>query len=93
MIDLTAGLRGAVRKYWLAQDIIRSLAEDEITGVEFAEGNLRHPVVSWQSGAKVYVRPIPACASRSSPAARYCGQSTRCPCRSTRRWQSLPPRR
>lgn len=55
MIDLGAKVRGAVRKYWLAQDLIRSLAQDEIVGCQFDGDNLHRIVVQWKSGAKVYV--------------------------------------
>jgi len=55
MIDRLGMVRGAVRKYWLAHELIRSLAQDEIAGCEFAEGDIHRPVVTWQGGAKVYV--------------------------------------
>jgi hypothetical protein len=55
MIDLTALGRGAVRKYWLAQDFIASVARDEIAGVEFAGGDIHRLIVNWQSGARVRV--------------------------------------
>ncbi|MCX7015011.1 MAG: hypothetical protein NTW86_21070 [Candidatus Sumerlaeota bacterium] len=55
MIDRNSGLRGAARKYWLAQDLIRSLALDEITNVEFEGGDFHRVMVSWKSGARVFV--------------------------------------
>lgn len=55
MIDLGARVRGAVRKYWLAQDLIRSLAQDEIAGCQFDDGDLHRIRVEWKSGAKVLV--------------------------------------
>jgi len=55
MIDRGAFGRGAVRKYWLAQDFIRSIATDTIENVEFAAGNIHRQIISWKSGAKVYV--------------------------------------
>jgi len=55
MIDLGAKVRGAVRKYWLAQDLIRSLAQDEIVDCQFDGGDLHRVTVVWKSGAKVYV--------------------------------------
>lgn len=55
MIDRPAGLRGAVRKYWLAQAIARSLADDEIVRVQQPEGNIHRVAVEWKSGAKVWV--------------------------------------
>jgi len=55
MIDRGALGRGAVRKYWLAQGLIRSLATDRIARVEYAGGDIHRQIVTWQSGAKVYV--------------------------------------
>jgi len=55
MIDLNGLGRGAVRKYWLAQDFIESIARDEIASVEYAGGDIRRLVVTWKSGARVYV--------------------------------------
>lgn len=55
MTDLAAGVRGSVRKYWLAQDFIRSLAADEIAGVDFEPGNMHRLTVRWASGATVRV--------------------------------------
>lgn len=70
MMDLHGMVRGAVRKYWLAQDFIESVALDEIQGVEiFTAG--REPMtapaigagseaphrlrVRWNSGAEAWV--------------------------------------
>lgn len=55
MIDRPGLVGGAVRKYWLAQDVIRSLARYEIASVEFADGDLHRQTVTWKSGARVYV--------------------------------------
>jgi hypothetical protein len=55
MVDLPSGLPGAVRKYWLAQEFIESIAFDEISGMEFADGNIHHLIIRWKSGAVVYV--------------------------------------
>lgn len=55
MIDRGAFGKGAVRKYWLAQDFIRSIATDTIENVEFGEGDIHRQSVTWKSGAKVYV--------------------------------------
>jgi hypothetical protein len=55
MIDRRAFGRGAVRKYWLAQDFIRSIALDEIENIEFARGDIHKQIVTWKSGARVYV--------------------------------------
>ena len=55
MTDLSSLGRGAVRKHWLAQEFIESIARDEIARVEFAEGNFHRLIVSWKSGARVWV--------------------------------------
>jgi hypothetical protein len=55
MIDRGAFGRGAVRKYWLAQDFVRSIAVDEIENVEFVGGDIHKQIVAWKSGARVYV--------------------------------------
>jgi hypothetical protein len=55
MIDRGAFGRGAVRKYWLAQDFIRSIALDEIDSVEFVDSNIHRQIITWKSGARVYV--------------------------------------
>jgi len=55
MIDRPAFGRGAVRKYWLAQDFIRSIATDAIEEVEFIDGDIHRQIITWKSGAKVHV--------------------------------------
>ncbi|MBL7153628.1 MAG: hypothetical protein ISS79_07915 [Phycisphaerae bacterium] len=55
MIDRGAFGRGAIRKYWLAQDFVRSIALDSIEDVEFAAGDIHRQIITWSSGAKVYV--------------------------------------
>ncbi|UCG48272.1 MAG: hypothetical protein JSU94_00560 [Phycisphaerales bacterium] len=55
MIDNRGFGRGAVRKYWLAQDFIRSIAADSIESVEFVDGDIHRQIVTWKSGAKAYV--------------------------------------
>ncbi|MCX5717849.1 MAG: hypothetical protein NTW44_05970, partial [Nitrospirae bacterium] len=55
MIDRGAFGAGAVRKYWLAQDFIRTIAMGAVTGVEFVGGDIHRQVVTWAGGAKVYV--------------------------------------
>jgi hypothetical protein len=55
MIDRGAFGRGAVRKYWLAQDFVRSIALDEIENVEFINGDIHKQIIAWKSGACVYV--------------------------------------
>jgi len=55
MIDAEGFGRGAVRKYWLAQDFVRSIALDKITSVQFVEGDIHRQIITWKSGATVYV--------------------------------------
>jgi len=55
MIDRPAFGRGAVGKYWLAQDFIRSIACDSIEKVEFVGDDIHRQVITWRSGAQVYV--------------------------------------
>jgi len=49
------GGRGAVRKYWLAQDFVRRIATDRMAGIEFPDNNIHRQIITWDSGAKVYV--------------------------------------
>lgn len=55
MIDVEGFGRGAVRKYWLAQDFVRSIALDEIADVRFVDGDIHRQIITWKSGATVYV--------------------------------------
>ena len=55
MIDRGGFGRGAIRKYWLAQDFIRSIATDTIAEVRFVDGNIHRQQVRWVGGARVYV--------------------------------------
>jgi hypothetical protein len=55
MIDRGSFGRGAIRKYWLAQDFIWSIAVDEIESVEFVDGDIHKQIIAWKSGAAVYV--------------------------------------
>ncbi len=55
MIDRGGFGRGAVRKYWLAQDFIRSIALDTIANVRFVDGDIHRQVIDWAGGAKVLV--------------------------------------
>lgn len=55
MTDLQAGARGAVRKYWLAQDFVRSVAASEISGVDFEAGDIHRMTVNWGPDATVRV--------------------------------------
>jgi len=55
MIDRGGLGAGAVRKYWLAQQLVRSIAQDHITRVSFADGDIHRQIVRWGGGAVVYV--------------------------------------
>ncbi|HWQ92929.1 MAG TPA: hypothetical protein VN673_14730, partial [Clostridia bacterium] len=55
MIDLPGMVRGAVRKYWLAQDFIESIAMDDVASVQYAGGNIHRQAITWKSGATVHV--------------------------------------
>ncbi|HOX03477.1 MAG TPA: hypothetical protein PKW32_14020 [Verrucomicrobiota bacterium] len=55
MIDLSNLGREAVRKYWLAQPFIESVAMDEIAQVDFVDGHMHRLCIRWSSGAEVYV--------------------------------------
>ena len=55
MIDRGGFGRGAVRKYWLAQDFVRSVAVDAIADVRFAGGDIHRQIIDWKSGGCVYV--------------------------------------
>ena len=46
---------GAVRKHYLAQHVVRQLADKEIENVEFESDNVRRQCVTWSDGTKVYV--------------------------------------
>ncbi len=55
MADLGMSIRETVRKYWLMQNLARSLALDEIVGVEFVDGDIHRQKIAWKSGVVVYV--------------------------------------
>ncbi len=55
MIDRRGMGRGAVRKYWLSQPFIRSIATDRIAAVTCDGGDIHRQVVRWESGAVVRV--------------------------------------
>jgi len=48
-------IRETVRKYWLMQNLARSLALDEIVDCEFVDGDVHRQKISWKSGVVVYV--------------------------------------
>jgi len=60
MIDRTGLVREAVRKHWLAQEIVRRLATDEIAQVEMVDGDIHRVAVTWKSGARVLVNRGPS---------------------------------
>jgi len=68
MIDRPAFGRGAVRKYWLAQDFIRSIAMDAIENVEFAAGDPPRRARSSPGNRAQKSMSIEAKATGSSPA-------------------------
>jgi hypothetical protein len=55
MVERSCGVRGAVRKYWLAQDFIESIALDDIASAGSADGDIHRLHVTWKSGAEVWV--------------------------------------
>jgi hypothetical protein len=55
MVERSCGVRGAVRKYWLAQNFIESIALDDIASAEFADEDIHRVHVKWKSGAEVWV--------------------------------------
>ncbi len=55
MMELPNMVRGATRKYWLAQDFIESIALDEITGVDHPDGDIHRLIVAWGPDGRVYV--------------------------------------
>lgn len=55
MVEADTIFAGSVRKNYLAQHVVRSLADEEIEGVDFVDGNIRHQCVTWSNGFKVYV--------------------------------------
>ena len=55
MVDASSWGAPAVRKYWLAQDVARNLALQEITNVEFVGGDMHRQIVTWSNGTKAYV--------------------------------------
>ncbi len=55
MTDIEAFGRDAIRKYYLAQDFIRSIAADTIKSVEFIDDDIHHQKITWNSNAVVYV--------------------------------------
>jgi hypothetical protein len=60
MIDAPAFGRGAVRKYWLAQNFIRSIALDDVASVAFVAGDIHHQRVNWERGGQVCANRGPA---------------------------------
>ncbi|MDR2116661.1 MAG: hypothetical protein LBP87_09820 [Planctomycetaceae bacterium] len=49
MVDLGCATRGAVRKYWLLQPILRELADCEIDSVEYVDGDIHQQKIVWKS--------------------------------------------
>ncbi len=55
MTDAASWGQAAVRKYWLAQDIVRRLALKDVVSVAFEGGDIHRQIVNWDDGTKVYV--------------------------------------
>ncbi|MDR0703734.1 MAG: DUF5696 domain-containing protein, partial [Planctomycetaceae bacterium] len=55
MTDWSSAKRGAVRKYWLAQNLIRHLADKHITKVEFSDNNIHRQIITWNDGTIIFV--------------------------------------
>jgi hypothetical protein len=55
MVDWGSAKRGAVRKYWLAQEMIRHLADKQIVKVEFADNNIHRLIIYWNDETVVLV--------------------------------------
>jgi hypothetical protein len=55
MVELASARRSAVRKYWLAQDLIKHLADKEIVSVEFVDGNIQRQKITWSDKTTVFV--------------------------------------
>ena len=59
-IDETRCLRQIVRKYWLAQHIIREIAATTVRNVSFEQGNPHRVKVDWSTDMTVFVnRGVP----------------------------------
>ena len=54
-LDVDRCLRQAVRKYWLAQHIIREIGTATVSRVEFVKGNPRHLQIRWSTGMNVFI--------------------------------------
>jgi hypothetical protein len=55
MVDWGSKKRGAVRKYWLAQNLIRHLADKYITNVEFSDNNIHRQIITWNDKTTIFV--------------------------------------
>jgi len=55
MISRNGFGQGAIRKYWLGQDFIRSIATASIAHVQFVDSNIHRQFITWDNGAVVYV--------------------------------------
>lgn len=55
MADLSMSIRGTVRKYWLLQNLARSLALAELTDFEFVDNDIHRQKITWSTGDVVYV--------------------------------------
>ncbi len=55
MTDLAVSDRGTIRKYWLMQNLARSIAMSEIVDFEFVDGDIHRQKITWKTGDVVYV--------------------------------------
>lgn len=55
MVDVGAAFPGAIRKHYLAQHVVRNLADKEIISVEFEQDNIHRQITTWSDETKVYV--------------------------------------
>ncbi|MDO4576005.1 MAG: hypothetical protein Q4D98_12410 [Planctomycetia bacterium] len=54
-MDVTAAVWQTVRKYWLAQCVVRETAHDDIASVEFIGGDIHRLKIVWQKGTTIHV--------------------------------------
>ncbi len=55
MVDVNSVFPGSIRKHYLLQNIVRNLADKEITSVQYEPDNLLKQTVEWSDGTRVIV--------------------------------------
>lgn len=55
MVESSCWGYDTLRKYWLAQDFIRSIATKKMTAHEFVDNSIHKQFIQWETGAKVWV--------------------------------------